>query len=132
MADPVEIDLPLVANGNRPLTHNQRYNHYRRNQLVQQIRKDAGWSAKALMRQHKIGQQRHITVQLHYRPGDTRRRDAPNLTATSKPAIDGLVDAGLVKDDADSYVTEIMPAIHPEPGPRRLWLAIHIPEENGA
>lgn len=126
MTTTYEIDVTLVANGNKPLTHNQRYNHFRRNQLVQKIRNDAGWAAKALMRKHKIGQQRHITVQLHYRPGDSRGRDAPNLTATSKPAIDGLVDAGLVTDDRDAYVTEIMPVIHPEPGKRRLWLTVEL------
>lgn len=124
----LEIEVTLVAAGNKPLTHNQRYNMYRRNQLVQKIRHDAGWSAKAAMRKHKIDRQRHITVQLHYRPGDARGRDAPNLTASSKPAIDGLVDAGLVADDRDSYVTEVMPVIHPEPGKRRLWLTITIPE----
>ncbi|WP_052373123.1 hypothetical protein [Amycolatopsis taiwanensis] len=64
-------------------------------------------------------------MQLHYAPGGRRSvTDAPNLTATSKPAIDGLVDAGIVPNDTDQHVTEHMPVIHPGPGTRRLWLEV--------
>jgi len=125
----IDIELPLVVNG-KPLTHNQRHHYLARNRLVQEIRHAAGWNTKAAMLRDNIPAQRHIIVQLHYQPGGAKRhRDAPNLTATSKPAIDGVVDAGLVKDDHDGYVTEVMPVIHPEPGKRRLWLAIRLPEE---
>jgi crossover junction endodeoxyribonuclease RusA len=66
-------------------------------------------------------------VTLHYQPGDNRRmRDPMNLTASSKPAIDGLVDAGLVPDDTDVYVHENTPVIHYGPGDRRLWLTVEV------
>lgn len=122
----VEIDVPLWK-GKPPLTHNQRLHRMEKARRTKFVREAVGWAAKAA----KLGHHRHITVQLHYAPGDNRtRRDAPNLTATSKPAIDGLVDAGLVHDDNDDYVTEIMPVIHRGQGqPRRLWLTIAITEE---
>ena len=48
------------------------------------VREAVAWRA----RQAHIPPQEHVTVQLHYAPGDARRRDAPNLVATSKPAVD--------------------------------------------
>ena len=46
-----------------------------------------------------------IRVELHYAPRDGRRRDADNLVATLKPCLDGLVDAGVIKDDTPEHVT---------------------------
>lgn len=46
-------------------------------------------------------------------PDDHVRRDAPNVYPSIKAAVDGaLVDAGVVADDNDSYVT----ALHILPG----------------
>lgn len=46
-------------------------------------------------------------------PDDRVRRDAPNVYPSIKAAVDGaLVDAGVVADDNDSYVT----ALHILPG----------------
>lgn len=46
-------------------------------------------------------------------PDDHVRRDAPNVYPSIKAAVDGaLVDAGVVADDSDSYVT----ALHIVPG----------------
>lgn len=46
-------------------------------------------------------------------PDDRVRRDAPNVYPAIKAAVDGaLVDAGVVADDNDSYVT----ALHILPG----------------
>ena len=46
-----------------------------------------------------------ITATLHF--PDRRRRDCPNYYPTIKAAIDGLVDADVLDDDADGYVTEL-------------------------
>lgn len=114
-----EIDVPMWRS-KPPLTANQRLHwrerHRRTKSVREAIRHHAG----------NIGPCKRITVQLHYRPGDNRRRDAPNLHPTAKPAVDGLVDAGLVADDTPEYVTEVMPAIHPGPGPRRLWITVEV------
>jgi len=114
-----ELDLPLLR-GKPPLTHNQRL-HWREKAKRGALLRS---SANLLARNAKIPASARLVVQLHYATGDNRRRDSPNLTATSKPAIDGLVDAGLVPDDHDGYVTEVMPQIHPGPGKRRLWLTV--------
>lgn len=38
-----------------------------------------------------------------------RRRDAANWHATTKPIVDGLVDAGVWPDDNDDWVIELNP-----------------------
>lgn len=38
---------------------------------------------------------------------DKRRHDALNISPTIKAAIDGIVDAGVIPDDADRYVTGV-------------------------
>jgi crossover junction endodeoxyribonuclease RusA len=68
-----------------------------------------------------------VIVQLHYVPSTKRRRDASNIVPTQKPAVDGLVDAGVVRDDTAEWVGELMPVIHPlAPGPARMWLAVSV------
>lgn len=119
----VEIDLPLHK-GKAPLTMNQRLHWLEQRARARTLREAAAWTAKNA----KLGQHKHISVQLHYATGDNRRRDTDNLVPTMKPAVDGLVDAGVVPDDDPAHVTTIMPAIHNGPGKRRLWLAIHITE----
>ncbi|MEU0515599.1 hypothetical protein [Amycolatopsis sp. NPDC006125] len=136
-----EVDVPLVVQPTRPrsrkrpvtklpagkpLTLNQHHNPFAKAKLVEQIREGTGWAALAAMKRHRVGRQDHITVQLHYRPGDRRRRDTDNLIASQKPAVDGLVDARLIPDDNPSHLTWFPPEIHTDPGPRRLWLEIRL------
>lgn len=123
-----ELDLPLVPAkyGGKPLpplNHNQRLGWRQEAKLKRLVR----LHAKNQATKARIGRCKFLTVQLHYAPGDNRaRRDPANLTATSKPAIDGLVDAGLVPDDNPTFVLEVMPVIHPGPGTRRLWLTVEV------
>ena len=120
-----EIDLPLHK-GKPPLTLNQRLHWSEKARRTKMIRQVVAWRAAAL----KLGLCEHISVSMHYAPGDNRwRREGDNLVASMKPAVDALVDAGIVVDDDPRHVTTIMPAIHPGPGRRRLWLSIHITEE---
>jgi crossover junction endodeoxyribonuclease RusA len=119
-----EIDLPLWK-GKPPLTLNQRLHHQEKARRTKRIRESVGWQAMAM----RLGHARHISVQLHYKTGDRRRRDSDNLVPSMKPAVDALVDAGLVPDDDPLHVTTIMPAIYNGAGPRRLWITVHITEE---
>lgn len=115
-----EIEVPLVRN-RPPLSANQRLHWRPEATLKKLVRTSTALRARDL----KLGACKHLTVQLHYATGDNRvRRDPANLCATSKPAIDGLVDAGLVPDDNPTYVTERMPEVHLGPGTRRLWLTV--------
>lgn len=106
-----------------PLNHNQRMHPVVKASVVAEIRRDVGWVAKAA----KIPRAERITVQLHYAPGRRGRRDPMNITATSKPAIDGITDAGVVIDDDSEHVTELPPQIHwpPVPGPR-CWITVEV------
>jgi crossover junction endodeoxyribonuclease RusA len=81
----------------------------------------------------------HVTVHLHYRPRDNRRRDTDNLVATLKPICDALAAGtpkhpgyGMVPDDIPRYMAKPEPVIHPaERGrPGSLWLEITWTEED--
>lgn len=75
----------------------------------------------------------HVTVQMHYRPRDNRRRDTDNLVATLKPACDALTAGtakhpgyGMVADDIPRYMAKPEPIIHPAERGKAgaLWLEI--------
>jgi crossover junction endodeoxyribonuclease RusA len=96
------------------------------------ITKDVRTVARVLARNARIPAQDRITVQLHYQPATKRRRDGDNLTATVKPCVDGITDAGVVVDDDSTHVTHLPTVIHdPVPGQRAgaLWLVITPVEE---
>lgn len=80
----------------------------------------------------------HVSVHLHYRPRDNRRRDTDNLIATLKPICDALAAGtpkhpgyGMVPDDIPRYMAKPEPTIHAaERGkPGALWLEITWTEE---
>jgi crossover junction endodeoxyribonuclease RusA len=59
-----------------------------------------------------------VRIRVTFYPPNNRRRDSPNvLFATSKPIIDGIVDAGVLKDDSDKFVRglELVPGDHVVP-----------------
>ena len=107
-----------------PLSLNDRMPRRAEARIKADIRRSAGFMARA----QKIPPMNGIHVVLHYRPKDNRRRDPDNCIATQKPAVDGLVDVGVVPDDDERYVTWDRPVIHradePTPGVSNLWLVI--------
>ncbi len=116
-----EFDLPWSA---PPLSLNHR-RHWRANAAkVRQVR-DA---AHILAKQCGIGPWPRVQVTLHYIPRDKRVRDQENPTPTLKAVCDGIVDAGIVKDDSPEFMVKDMPVIHPAAsvsGLRpRLWVVI--------
>lgn len=123
MTDSWRIDVPMVSGdlrNPRPWTANERIHWTVRRDRTETIRDVVSKRAKSL----KIGPHGHVTVRLHYLPGDSRRRDEDNLMATAKPAFDGLVDAGIVDDDTARWMTKLMPVIHEGRGHRALWLIV--------
>lgn len=113
-----------------PLSLNGRPRWRTRARLVRAIRT----AVVVRGRQLKIRAVPHVHVTLHYVPRDRRVRDADNLVATLKPAIDALTAAGadrgrvclsIVPDDDPSHVSWSTPVIHDpdEHGPR-LWLDV--------
>lgn len=116
-----ELDLPWSA---PPLSLNHR-RHWRANAAKVRMVRD---TAHVLAKQAKIGPCTRIRVTLHYRPRDRRVRDEENSVPTLKAACDGLVDAGLVIDDAPQFMVKGMPVLH-EPASvsglkPRLWLVV--------
>lgn len=106
-----------------PLNWNDRHNRWKHARLVKEVRRDVAWVAKS----YRLPPADRITVQLHYAPGRRGTFDGSNFMATTKPAIDGLVDCGIVEDDDATHVHELTPEIHfpPEPGPR-CWLTVTV------
>jgi crossover junction endodeoxyribonuclease RusA len=49
-----------------------------------------------------------VTVTAHVHRIDNRRADAANRYPTVKAVVDGLVDAGVLDDDSDKFVTGVM------------------------
>lgn len=47
------------------------------------------------------------TLQVVAKWGDRRQRDAANIEPTTKAAIDGCVDAGLLTDDSQRYLKQV-------------------------
>ena len=116
----VEIPLSFTS---PPLNLNQRMHWAQKAKITKAIRDEVATKARPLADQF-TGQ--HIAIRLHWMPRDNRRRDPSNCIATQKPAIDGLVDAGIMPDDTPEYIAELMPKIHRrEPGqPAACWLEI--------
>lgn len=87
-----------------------------------------------LARSHKLPRGLdYVTVQMHYRPRDNRRRDTDNLVATLKPVCDALASGtakhpgyGLVADDTPEFMGKPEPIIHAaEKGQQgQLWLVL--------
>jgi crossover junction endodeoxyribonuclease RusA len=91
-----------------PLTLNGSYgSHWAHAKRVKEVRRVAA----ALARGAHVPHLESCTVQLHYVPRDGRRRDTDNLVATLKPIADGLVDAGIVDDDAPAFMAKPEPII---------------------
>ncbi|MEU0871633.1 hypothetical protein [Nocardia brasiliensis] len=136
------LELPWTA---PPLTLNAR--RATRGAMFAHARKVAEVRAKVLELAEAADLPRglaHVTVQLHYRPRDQRRRDTDNLVATLKPACDALtigrpakisrtgkpvpalLGYGMVPDDIPRHMAKPEPVIHDaERGkPGALWLEI--------
>ena len=110
-----------------PLSLNDRHSWPVRARKVAEVRQTTGWLARAA----RIGVHERIRVQLLYVPAVHRTRDSDNLVATMKPAVDGLVDAGVVADDNDQHVVRGWPEIRAV-DPSRAGLVLLVEPLTGA
>jgi Holliday junction resolvase RusA-like endonuclease len=99
VAEPREFKLELPP-GMRLLSLNGRQHWAQRNRATQVI-KQAAW---AVAKQARVPRLERAEITVIYRPPDRRRRDAGNLAASGKAAIDGLVLAGVLADDDSSHL----------------------------
>ena len=97
MEDRIVItDLPLPS---RSLSPNARVHWAVKARTVKWYRQAAHIAATMALGRRKP-RWRRATVQVTFRFRTRHRRDPDNLLASLKPAFDGLVDAGLLLDDA--------------------------------
>lgn len=110
--------LPLLSLNDRK--------HWAASQVIGQQIKKAAWAMARSMVPATAPPLERVTVTVEYQPPDKRRRDADNLAASGKPAIDGLVLAGVLPDDNSEHVT----AVHYTIGPvcPRGRLVLHVRE----
>lgn len=85
------------------LTANDKHHWARKAALTKQLRR---WGY-LLGREGQGVARLHLTrarVEFEFAYPDRRRRDRHNLAPTVKALMDGLIDAGLLPDDADRYL----------------------------
>jgi len=111
------VPLPWTS---PPLNLNDRDHWSVHHEKISAARETAGWAVKTA----GVPKLQRVLVALHYRPAVNRTRDSDNLVATLKPVCDGIVDAGVVKDDAPQYMVKLMPIIHAPEKPGAVWLTI--------
>jgi crossover junction endodeoxyribonuclease RusA len=105
-----------------PLSLNQRMHWAAKAKITGEVRVTAAWAVHAA----RVPPLRRAVMTLHYAPRDRNRRDADNLTATSKVCSDALVDACVVPDDVPEFLDHRMPVIEAPTGSKgALWLTIH-------
>lgn len=112
-----EVVLPWTS---PPMSMNDRDHwrvHRRKVAMVRNI-------AHALMLQHKIPKLERCAVQLMYAPRDRRRRDTDNLAHVLKALCDGIVSAGVVRDDTPDLMLKPEPRIVEPVKGGLMWLVI--------
>lgn len=117
----LRVELPP---GLPTLNANDRTHHMIRAKRTAMIRAEAYKAAKA---QPFIPFSK-VRIRCIYRAPDNRRRDMVNLYPSYKAAIDGLVDAGVIKDDNDSIVREVS-FVRGENLPKKGQLVIQVIED---
>lgn len=103
------------------LTDNRRVNYYAKAKMVKVWREVATWRAYRQIGSPRIGRAR-VICELRF--STSRRRDPNNWSATAKPVMDGLVDAGVFPDDDASHV--IGPDMRLGPAQPMEQLIVHI------
>lgn len=114
-----------------PLRGNARTGHYQQRAAATRAVIEA--ITQAATRAGITGHYEHVTVQLHWAPGDRRRADADNLAPLQKACADALARGRkdlpglhLVPDDRPQWMTKLMPRIEPPPTPAGLWLTVEV------
>lgn len=115
------VDLPWHT---PPLRANDRRAWPAQHRVFQQALTEARWAVRAARLSPIVG----ANVTLHYRPSTRRIQDADGIAPTLKPAIDALVQEGILPADDWVHVPRTAQEIHEpikgEPG--ALWLELDV------
>lgn len=117
----LRVELPP---GMPTLNANDRTHHMTRAKRTHMIRSEAYKAAKA----QPFMPMSKVRIRCIFRAPDNRRRDVVNLYPSFKAAIDGIVDAGVIKDDNDSIVREVS-FVRGENLPKKGQLVIQVIED---
>jgi len=93
-----QIEIPFLPD--RALSPNSRVHWSVKGEAVRVLREAAFYLAIAA----GIPKMKRAEIEITYRCPTSRRRDPDNWLIMAKPAIDGLVDAGVLLDDSSEYV----------------------------
>jgi crossover junction endodeoxyribonuclease RusA len=104
-----------------PLSLNHRLNHYAKARITKDIRTEAGWLARST----KIPALEKCRVEITWVVPDGRRRDEDNPAPSAKAVYDGLVDAGVVKDDTPEYMEKLTVKIEQVAGQRSWFVTVY-------
>lgn len=96
----LRIELPP---GLPLLNANDRIHYKQRSKTTAKLRAEAYKAAKA----QPFLPFSKVRIRCLFRAPDNRRRDVANLYLSYKACIDGIVDAGVIKDDRDGIVVEV-------------------------
>lgn len=97
----MKLELPFPDSRLLP----NRKAHYMARHRISQEAKKTAWGA-ALELRDEVGWYPFTlcTVRYIWHPPDARRRDVDNYITACKPYLDGIVTAGLLKDDSSEYI----------------------------
>lgn len=93
--------LPLPRS--KMLSANDKMHWAARSRLTKQLRQWGYLLGREGEGVARLGLQ-HARVEVEFAYPDRRRRDRSNLAPTVKALMDGLIDAGLLPDDADRFL----------------------------
>jgi len=93
--------LPLTRS--KLITANDKMHWAVRAKLTKQLRQWAYLLGRESAGVARLGLT-HARVEMEFAYPDCRRRDRSNLAPTVKALMDGLIDAGLLPDDADRFL----------------------------
>jgi hypothetical protein len=103
------------------LSLNQRLHYHEKNRRAQAIKN----AAITMTRYARVPRLQRAFIVVEYQPPDKRHRDADNPIASAKPAIDGIVKAGVLDDDeCPRYVTGVYCTIGQQYPQGRLVLKV--------
>jgi Holliday junction resolvase RusA-like endonuclease len=117
----LRIELPP---GMPLLNANDRSHHMTRAKRTHHIRAEAFKAAKA----QPFMPFGKVRIRCIYRAPDNRKRDVVNLYPSFKAVIDGIVDAGVIKDDNDTIVKEVS-FVRGENLPKKGQLVVQVIED---
>lgn len=118
------VELALPAKGLSP-NASKGSSRKSKSGTVKLHRDKSGWAFKVAMRNASVGKLESVSIRAVFYFNKNARRDAGNAMASLKPAVDGMVDAGLLRDDSYRRLTELPPLFLVDKARPRVELRVY-------